>query len=611
MEEVADLSTLQNTEVTDEVKEYIPIVRRMRSSQYRYVVRNSTTVPHKLPCNGNPGDKRKKVTLSMEEKLRALQRLDAGEPLRIIAKDLGVGRSTVSDWKKHRLEIERWYANQTGNSSIKARKTMRKGKHARVEKALYHWFEYNKSKGFPVSGQLLQQKALHFKEKIDGEEGEQFSASEGWLDRWKKRFGIGLLVNDNENENDYFVEELRKDLECSNLKEEQIYCCGQTLLNYRLLPPNILGSNNKVTEEYDVNEETMMLFACCNATGGHKLRLTFIVKSDKFQEFETVKDNELLPFGFFHHKEVWLDDDIFKTWFHNEFVPAVEKDLLSKQLARKAVLLVTYYPAFSCLSELHDKDIRVIFIPVHAASSCQPMNQGVFELLKKKYWCRLLRSVISTRTDCEDCITTVRNVEIIEAIQFASEAWEEIPTVSLIQLWDHLTNQREYKDWAACESQIIDVANDEKELASLLKKIVGSDDINMEDLNEWLVNEDEDEVVCEDIVAMVLKEPQLNLDLSGDNSISNEEPSTEAIEIKTELTVEGEDTCAGNTVPQVERISHFEGFKAISKALDYINQQQEATPEDITWMVKWRDSAAGKSLLEASHKMSGKRPKLI
>jgi len=44
--------------------------------------------------------KRKKVTVTMEQKLQALFCIDAGESLTKIAHELGVGKQTVSDWKK-------------------------------------------------------------------------------------------------------------------------------------------------------------------------------------------------------------------------------------------------------------------------------------------------------------------------------------------------------------------------------------------------------------------------------------------------------------------------------------------------------------------------------
>lgn len=45
--------------------------------------------------------KRKKVVVSMEQKLEAIKRLDKGETMQKVADDFGVGRVTVGDWKKN------------------------------------------------------------------------------------------------------------------------------------------------------------------------------------------------------------------------------------------------------------------------------------------------------------------------------------------------------------------------------------------------------------------------------------------------------------------------------------------------------------------------------
>jgi transposase len=68
------------------------------------------------------GDKRKKVVVTMEEKLRTIQRLDSGVTAKNIASELGVGKSTVGDWKKNRAEIEKLCASQATGSGIKVRK---------------------------------------------------------------------------------------------------------------------------------------------------------------------------------------------------------------------------------------------------------------------------------------------------------------------------------------------------------------------------------------------------------------------------------------------------------------------------------------------------------
>ncbi|KAJ4437637.1 hypothetical protein ANN_17782 [Periplaneta americana] len=49
-----------------------------------------------------------------------------------------------------------------------------------------------RSKGNPISGPVLQAKALDF-HKIFQDDEETFTASVGWLIRWKKRYGIRQL----------------------------------------------------------------------------------------------------------------------------------------------------------------------------------------------------------------------------------------------------------------------------------------------------------------------------------------------------------------------------------------------------------------------------------
>ena len=49
--------------------------------------------------------------------------------------------------------------------------------------ATKHWAE-NKSENVPITGPMLKEKALEF---AGGLNIEGFQASEGWLEKWKKR----------------------------------------------------------------------------------------------------------------------------------------------------------------------------------------------------------------------------------------------------------------------------------------------------------------------------------------------------------------------------------------------------------------------------------------
>ncbi|KAK9747287.1 CENP-B N-terminal DNA-binding domain [Popillia japonica] len=52
--------------------------------------------------------------------MKALKRLDAGESLTKLAGEFGVGKATISDWKKNRVKMEQ-FCNVTSDKNLKER----------------------------------------------------------------------------------------------------------------------------------------------------------------------------------------------------------------------------------------------------------------------------------------------------------------------------------------------------------------------------------------------------------------------------------------------------------------------------------------------------------
>ena len=53
--------------------------------------------------------KRKKVVVSVERKIKIIQRLDKDEILRIVTTDCGVEPNTVDEWPRNRANLEQTY----------------------------------------------------------------------------------------------------------------------------------------------------------------------------------------------------------------------------------------------------------------------------------------------------------------------------------------------------------------------------------------------------------------------------------------------------------------------------------------------------------------------
>ena len=129
----------------------------------------------------------KKKNLSLEEKVKILNYAEANpsEGCRKIGEKYGIGKTMASDIKKNSKKLRKDYETFKGSY-----KKHREGKYHDINNALYNW--YNKcvaSNIFP-DGALLQEEAMFIKEALQKEELIDFTASNGWLQKWKAMYSI-------------------------------------------------------------------------------------------------------------------------------------------------------------------------------------------------------------------------------------------------------------------------------------------------------------------------------------------------------------------------------------------------------------------------------------
>ena len=58
----------------------------------------------------------------------------------------------------------------------------------KIDEVTFLWFTQERQEGVPISGTLIQEKAQLLNKLMNGDP--TFTASNGWLDHWKKRHGI-------------------------------------------------------------------------------------------------------------------------------------------------------------------------------------------------------------------------------------------------------------------------------------------------------------------------------------------------------------------------------------------------------------------------------------
>jgi hypothetical protein len=73
-------------------------------------------------------EKKNRVWCTLKQKMDALDWLDKGEHLQKNAKDLGVGNSTIKDWRKNLKNIQSFSMTVEAGVSLESHRTFKKPK---------------------------------------------------------------------------------------------------------------------------------------------------------------------------------------------------------------------------------------------------------------------------------------------------------------------------------------------------------------------------------------------------------------------------------------------------------------------------------------------------
>lgn len=190
--------------------------------------------------------KKTRKTISLEKKIIILNRLDSGEKNISIAKSLNIATSTINTIKDNAKQI-RESSEKFNAASAKKVSRNRSAIMESLEKLLIVWIDGLNQRNIPVSSAVIREKArsLHkdLTTKIDDvQQAEVFVASNGWLERFKKRHSFHNIKTlgeaasaDVEAANNY-PEELREIIDAGGYTHQQVYNVDETGLFWKCLP---------------------------------------------------------------------------------------------------------------------------------------------------------------------------------------------------------------------------------------------------------------------------------------------------------------------------------------------------------------------------------------
>jgi hypothetical protein len=140
----------------------------------------------------------------------------------------------------------------------------------------------------------------------------------------------------------------------------------------------------------------------------------------------------------------WMTSKLFHEWFHQHFVPYVQKSLEALGEKCRSVLLLDNCSAHPQESELvtEDGEIFAYFLPANVTSLIQPMDQGVLQALKMKYTKRkLLRRLIIEDNVGGSIIDLLKSINMKIVVELIAESWDEIQSATIRKSWQKIIPQ--------------------------------------------------------------------------------------------------------------------------------------------------------------------------
>ena len=469
--------------------------------------------------------------MSLAEKLDIIKKHDLGANYSQIARDKNMGASSVRAIcdRKAKIKAQAAVANPANSNSISIDRTRPLEK---TEKLLCFWIQDLNQRGVPLGQSQICSKArelfLHVKENFEGknekEINQNFIASNGWWNRFKKRNEIESvkLVGEAKSADVEAAKKyppiLNEIIEKGNYSEHQIFNVDECGLWWKQPPSRsyIADSGQKNSKSSTkLYKDRCTLLLGSNASGSFRLKPYLIWRSKNPRPFKNAK--KPLPVTYRSNKKSWMTATLWHEWFYKMAVPTMKVFCKESNLAFNCLLLVDNCPAHPFLPH---ENVKMIFLPPNTTSLLQPMDQGAISIMKTNFKYDLLNDAIKAVKKNLPFLDFLKGLNILDAVYMVEKAWKSVPESALYGVWNNVLTSRKDKDF---EPEITDKVSQIVQAG----KSLGIEDLDSESViaslsieAEALTNED---LLALDDELIDLNKESLDNELVNSNTTTNED----------------------------------------------------------------------------------------
>ena len=385
---------------------------------------------------------KKRKKLSLEEKISVIEAVNKGSSQRSVAKLFEVSKTQVQHIIATKDELLLEYQEST-NSNAPKPKRHRKTNNEEINEATLNWYHERKANGLPLSGSMLQEKALEVARQSNNQ---TFKASNGWLHAFIRRNNIVLreclsgttiasateITETPSDKPTYIIgtgdTAAGSQPSTSNqpitdtYQVQDIFNFIETTILFRALPDKTLTSLVEESKKGKMATERITVGFCCNLTGSEKETPLVIGTSNSIHEFFGL-DTDLLPVSWEIQNNSWMTSDLFDKWLQ-----LFDKKM--KTQGRKTLLWVEYSPCHQVNAEV--TSVRIMYYP---RPQLQPLYRGIVDAIKKSYRQMLLQAILTKRYQYDSLDKLLQSVTLLDACYWLHYSWDCITSEQIISSW--------------------------------------------------------------------------------------------------------------------------------------------------------------------------------
>ncbi|XP_040107375.1 tigger transposable element-derived protein 4 [Oryx dammah] len=361
---------------------------------------------------------KKKKSLSIEEKIDIINAVESGKKKAEIAAEYGIKKNSLSSIMKNKDKVLEAFESLRFDPK---RKRLRTAFYTDLEEALMRWYRIAQCLNVPVNGPMLRLKANDFAQKLGHND---FKCSNGWLDRFKSRYGLvfraqpveatGVSADPSavwhQNILPYYL---------NDYHPKNVFNVKETGLLYRMLPTNTFAFKGETCSIGKLCKDRITLVVGTNMDGSEKLPLLLIGKNRNPHCFKGIKS---LPVYYEANKMAWMTADVFEQWMQK-----LDERFQAQQ--RRVVIFVESSPVHPEVKNL--KSIELAFFPSCLSSKFIAMKQGVIRSLKIKYRHCLIKKFLSSVEGSKEF-----TFSLLDAVDTLHLCWRAVTPETIVKSYE-------------------------------------------------------------------------------------------------------------------------------------------------------------------------------